>query len=453
MIDNVKTIFWVLTLSLSWLLSLSLAHFQVPSPLNRFIDFFVFLSFFFAVQYVLKLQFPNIIVILGVICSLFAYLIAFSLQALDVNLPYIIWSKLGVGTMFIDGDLQPFGDLAQLTSAVSCARPLILGTDVCDPWGRLLNQNIDVIEIMRLLHLSNLYLVGLVSVIILYLLILNDIVKSRSRSLAVPIFLFTPVTILAIERGNEVITVLLVLSAVTLFKDPKLSVEIFASSLLIIAAIFKLWPIIFVVFFLILMGKNLHRFTICFLLIPVLYWVINFESARKAVISTQSGSPFGVSFGAQLLMSSQLTISSIIEYCIYTVFTLCMVIFLYHRKLNSSWRCEMTHLESTIVTSSVLSYSFIWLGGESFVYRMLALLPALVVLARSYSGPNENSSLLVAFIIASSMTSRLQISIAITSALALFAVYFVCANHARTRKLKLSSTSMTRAQKSTRYIC
>ncbi len=207
------------------------------------------------------------------------------------------------------------------------------------------------------------------------------------------------------------------------------------------------------VFFLILMGKNLHRFTICFLLIPVLYWVINFESARKAVISTQSGSPFGVSFGAQLLMSSQLTISSIIEYCIYTVFTLCIVIFLYHRKLNSSWRCEMTHLESTIVTSAVLSYSFIWLGGESFVYRMLALLPALVVLARSYSGPNENSSLLVAFIIASSMTSRLQISIAITSALALFAVYFVCANYARTRKLKLSSTSMTRAQKSTRYIC
>ena len=449
MIDNVKTIFWLLAFSLSWLLSLSLAHFQEPSTINRFIDFLVFLAVFFAVQYIIKLRFPNIIVIFGVLCSFIAYLIAFSLQTLDVNLPYIIWSKLGVGTMFIDGDLQPFGDLAQLTSAVSCTTPLILGTNVCDPWGRLLNQNIDVIQIMRLLHLSNLYLVGLVSVIILYLLILNDIVKSRSGSLAIPIFLITPVTILAIERGNEIITILLVLSAVTLFKSPKLSVEICATFLLVISAIFKLWPTVFVVLFLILMRKKLRKITIIFLLFPVLYWVINFESARKAVISTQSGSPFGVSFGAQLITSSQLSTSSIIEYCIYTVFTLCIIVALYHRKFNSSWRCDMTMLDSTIVASSVLSYSFVWLGGESFVYRMLSLLPALVVLARSYPRLNEDSSLIVAFIIASSMTARLQISIAITSALALFAVYFVFANYARNLKLKPSLISMTHTQKST----
>ena len=195
-----KTLFWVLTLTLGWFLSLTLAHFQVPNSLNRFIDFIVFLSCFLAIRYIIRLQFPSTIVIIGVTCSLFGYLIALGLHAFDVSLPYMIWSKLGVGTMFIDGNLQPLGDLAQLTSAVSCRSPLVLGTNVCDPWGRLLNQNIDVIEIMRSLHLSNLYLLGLVSVIIFYLLILNSIRNSKSESLAVPIFLITPVTVLAIER-------------------------------------------------------------------------------------------------------------------------------------------------------------------------------------------------------------------------------------------------------------
>jgi hypothetical protein len=305
---------------------------------------------------------------------------------------------------------------------------------------------------MRFLHLSDLYLLGLISVIIFYLLILNDILNNKSENLAVPIFLITPVTILAIERGNEIITILLLLSGITLFKKSKLSAELCGSVLLGISAIFKLWPIIFVVLFLILMRKNLHKITIYFLLIPVVYWMVNFESARTAVTSTQSGSPFGVSFGAKLLISPKLTLPWIIEYCIYTVMTLCLVIILHRRELSSYGRNSFTLLESSVVISSVLSYSLVWFGGESFVYRMLSLLPAVLILARSNPRLKGNSSVLVAFTIACSMTSRLQISIAITGALALFSLYFVWVNFSRVMMLKLRSTSMTFPRNSRRYI-
>jgi hypothetical protein len=200
------------------------------------------------------------------------------------------------------------------------------------------------------------------------------------------------------------------------------------------------------------MRKNLRKIAIYFLLIPVVYWVFNFESARVAVISTQSGSPFGVSFGAKLLISSQLSFSWILEYCIYTLVTLCILIILHRRELHSYGRCNLTLLESSVVASSLLSYSLVWLGGESFVYRMLLLLPAVMILARPNSSPKGNSFVLIAFIIASSMTSRLQVSIAITSALALFSVYFVWNNMSQAAMLKLRSTLTTSPKISTRYI-
>ena len=233
------------------------------------------------------------------------------------------------------------------------------------------------------------------------------------------------------------------LSAITLFRKNRLSAELCGSILLSLSAIFKLWPIIFVVLFLFLMRKNLHKITIFFLLTPLVYWITNFESARTAVTSTQSGSPFGVSFGAKLMISPQLTFPWIIEYCIYTFITLCLMIILYRRELSSYGCCSFTLLESTVVTSSVLSYTFVWLGGESFVYRMLSLLPAVLILARSNPGMKGSSSVLVAFIIACSMTTRLQISIAISSALALFSIYFVCVNFLRMPMLKQSSKSVT----------
>jgi hypothetical protein len=66
---------------------------------------------------------------------------------------YEYWSHFGAGPMKLNGHIFLFGDLAHLTSAAACSSRIEIGVDVCDPWGRLYNQNPLVGKLFRYIHL------------------------------------------------------------------------------------------------------------------------------------------------------------------------------------------------------------------------------------------------------------------------------------------------------------
>jgi hypothetical protein len=93
--------------------------------------------------------------------SVGGFTLGFISMALKHDSIYGIWSHFGAGPMKLNGRNFIFGDLAHLTSAASCSQPLITGTNVCDPWGRLFNQNSDVGKLFRFMDFTNIKLVGL----------------------------------------------------------------------------------------------------------------------------------------------------------------------------------------------------------------------------------------------------------------------------------------------------
>ncbi len=334
------------------------------------------------------------------------------LAHVGISLPYLLFSRLGSYSMFDDGKLVLFGDMTHLTSAASCKLPIEIGTTLCDPWDRSFNQNPDVAKFLDLVGATNHMLLGLLAFLFLVVSMYLLLQKSSPTNPLVWLMSLTPPMILAIDRGNETLTIALICISIYLSKVfPRNSVFYLP---LIIAGIFKIWP--FAVFFLMMaMSKprKLHVFLL--LSLPVsAYILIRNSEFKKISIFTQEGSLLGGSFGWRLLDSPGA----------YSVGVLIMSLLVTglmfkYLPLNLLSQNNYRRDKSWIVSLSI-TYIFLNFSGSHFIYRLIILIPIAILLQ-----VKDESRPLQVLIFISLLTSRMSIVLVSTLAIVLILLILI----------------------------
>jgi hypothetical protein len=164
----------------------------------------------------------------------------------DYTHPYKLFSRLGSYTMFQGKELQLFGDLIHLTSAADCEITPKIGVVLCDPWERVFNQNVDLVSFLKFMHLYDVNVLALGSLAFTFWIIYKLYSIFDVQSIFLWLLLASPPFVLAIDRGNEIITVALISLAIILFKQK--SSLILTSIPLFFAGIFKFWPFLILLF-------------------------------------------------------------------------------------------------------------------------------------------------------------------------------------------------------------
>ena len=227
------------------------------------------------------------------------FLVIIILLALN-NVPslYLLFSRLGSYTMLLDGKPVLFGDLVHLTSATTCENPPLVGTVVCDPWERAFNQNPQVIKVLKFFSIHNSDLFGfflLLFCLIAMLLVLRLIAQERVFAW---ILMLSPPVVLAIDRGNEILTLGLICCAIYMLGRGMY--PLLAIAPIMLAGIFKFWPfliVIFLAFFCQEFSKK-QRLILAFCSLFYLAW--NTNTLYLISKFTQVGDSSGGSFGFAL---------------------------------------------------------------------------------------------------------------------------------------------------------
>ena len=348
------------------------------------------------------------------------FLSCFALLKLGTSTPYYFFSRLGAGSMEINNEYFPFGDLSHLTSAAKCQHPLIIGLVACDPWGREFNQNPSIVHFLKLVNFTNLTVLGL-SIFMVFIFVLSLFVhRFEANVLTLAIFLFSPVVALAVDRGNELLTIAFILGASLCLRSERQFLLSTGVVILFLSCVFKLWPIVFVIFYFIYNRKVLKFPVNAIFLAPLIYWTINFDRIQPMLKSTEPGSPYGVSFGFKLFFSTSLNTKNTI-YLAFLALAIYLVFYLLTREsFNQFKNSYQGNATMTLLAPFFLSFVAIWLVSDSFSYRMIILLPILIILGNSWNQGGNWSQSLSVFILLVVLTSRLAITIAASSALAMY---------------------------------
>lgn len=413
----------ICTLALAWIASLVVPHFQSsPGYFSILLDVAIMIILFFSILALLENQCAQIRVLkFGLLSlSLGGFLLGVIALRMGQPLIYDLWTHFGAGPMRIDGDIFLFGDLAHLTSAVSCLTTIEIGVDVCDPWHRLYNQNILVGEIFRWLQLSDTFAVGLTIFVVFVIATLSATFYLRTKSLEPYLFMLSPVVILAVDRGNELLTTSFILAGI-FFLHQHTNVQQFVGAAFFgCAVVFKLWPILLVVSFLLIHWFRLRIAAKLMLIFIAIYFIANIAGFREIASASQPGSALGASFGFKLFMSSQLSHSQLLLLLLIS----CSITVLLIMKLNNSLEFFMGSSVGQKALPWLLpimsTYFGVWALTESYIYRLVILLPLVLLLSKEEVSKYSWSKLMRASILVTVITSRLPITIAITSALAIY---------------------------------
>jgi hypothetical protein len=411
-----------------WALSLVLPHFQTtPSAAILLLDVVIVCLLGFCGLALLNssLAKSNLLKKAFVLVAIGGFIVGFIGTKLSNSVIYEIWSRFGAGSMKLKDSIFIFGDLAHLTSTTNCPRPITIGTDVCDPWGRLFNQNPDAGELFRKLNFSSLDAIGLFSVLAFVTVFLFSVKYFKVENISPHVVLMTPVFVLAFDRGNEIITITLVMMGIIGLHKNQISPQIIGSAMLFFAAMLKLWPIFLILFLLVYHWTRLKFFTRVVLIIPFIYWGLRVQEIKAIMEATQEGSPFGTSFGLRLFASPQLNPTQIFVLCCIAIGVTTILI-----------KSENLHLDYFLGSKSgaeaiqwvsplMLTYVAIWSSGGSFIYRMVILLPLVLILSSKGIFEHRWSKFAICSILVTLISSRLPVTLAVSSALALYFVYFV----------------------------
>ncbi len=411
-----------------WALALVLPHFQSnPSAAALIADSiitgllgwcgFTVMNSRLSTNKALKLVFTSI--------AIGGFAIGFVWAKFSNSFFYELWSRFGAGTMKINEEVIFFGDLAHLTSAADCLRPITIGTNVCDPWGRLYNQNPDVGDFFRALHFTNTNLVGILATLAFLFVFFFAVKFFMVKSVGPFLILLTPVFVLALDRGNEVTTItLLMIGIIGLHRNQNLP-QMIGALMLFLAVLLKLWPIFFVLFLLLFQWKRLKIMSRVLLITPFFYMGFKFQEIRGIVEATQSGSPFGTSFGLRLFLSSQLNLTQI-SILMFLTLGLGAVLVKHSRLPLIEFMGSDPGIDAMRwVSPLMLTYIAIWASGDSFIYRMLVLLPLVFIMSQQGVFELLWSKIVISAILLTLITSRLPVTTAVSSALALFFIFSV----------------------------
>ena len=410
--SSVKVLLCLVIVFFVWITSLILPHFQPGYSIPFLIlSALLFLVLFFSMRIIPAQNVTLSLFHLRTLGIIFAFeIVLLLLASLKITAPYLFFSRLGSYSMFSNGQLMVFGDLRHLTSVVHCPVEIEVGLNVCDVWGRHFNQNPDVGNFFRLSAFSSAEILGVISTSIFFFVILILLGRyTPSLNLIVTIF-FTPPIVLAIDRGNEIITVSLILLAVLMNDQRKTSNMTLV--FLALASIFKFWPFVLLVSWAILSKAFSNRKVFIILLASFAYLIFHFRDLQQITHETQQGDANGGSFGMGLV--NFLTVYGWVS----IVLILMGTIFL--SKITSDKQESFnTYLRGNpLLVSLMISYLGLFLAGIHFNYRLIILLPISILLWKD----SQNISL-VMFILALMITSRLNIVSVTTPVLFIYFTY------------------------------
>jgi hypothetical protein len=189
---------------------------------------------------------------------------------------------------------------------------------------------------------------------------------------------------------------------------------------LLFAVFFKIWPIYLVFFSLIFQWKLIKNSSKLILFLPFIYLAVKFGELRAIVNATQGGSPFGTSFGLSLFANSQLNTIQLAILVTTTLMVTLTLIGLGSQPFESFIKSNSGQKTIPWVLPLMLTYCAVWATGESFIYRMVILIPLVLILSGEEVSDFRWSRITVAAILVASITSRLPITISATSGLALY---------------------------------
>jgi len=366
-------------------------------------------------------------------------IIAFGSLIIGKPAIYEKWVSLGSGTMYLEGKVAVFGDLTHLTSAAKCEYPIIVGTYVCDPWLRFFNQNPIVAAFLKAINLTNVFRIGILSLTLLCIILFAVINTLEIKSIVPYIMLMTPVSILAIDRGNEVITLIFILIGLFSLHTKSTIRQTMGALSLFFACIFKLWPIVLVFFTLIFFWKRINLIPKCILVLSLFYWIPQIDIALKMLKATNSGSPFGRSFGLQLIWDLTWPITSF-NYGVAIIF-LSLSLLLTYVILSKSSLKQFSLSTSGVATlysliPVMLTFSLIWALGDSYIYRMILLFPVVLLLGQFKFTEFAFPNFLLSAILVTCIMSLTPLVLVVTSALALFFVYLTVTTVLAQRNMK-----------------
>lgn len=410
----------------AWTLGLVLPHFQPdPNFLNLLLDSFVVMVIAYSLWSVMNIAFLNSLKVsyLLTASSVVLFLSSYLLLRLGNATLYYLWSHLGSGTMEFDGRLFPFGDLVHFTAAATCVSGIKIGVSACDPWQRAFNQNPDIPRVIDFIGLTNVGLLGTGSYLFLTLLLVLIIWKRNLRNIAFIIFIVSPPFILAVDRGNEVISIWLILLGLISLESRNKYIKCFVIIFLPAAAMFKLWPVLLIALLGLYANKANRKYVLIAFAISAGYWLISLSNIPKILSATQNGSPHGVAFGLKLFFSDQLSLVNLGFLIILALFIVFIWVSALGPSLAKSFKTSVHEPVLTILIPTLLTYVGIWFFTDSFIYRMLILLPALLMLISQDLASLPWSRGLVLLILVTVLSSKLAVTIAISSSLALVILF------------------------------
>lgn len=353
------------------------------------------------------------------------FLISILLKQLGFSKVYALWCRLGADPMVLKEKIFVFGDLEHLTSAASCKRAISNGIVICDPWGRLFNQNPLVGNIFRKLHFTNSLLIGFVSSLILMFVLCRAARFLEIQNSWIFVSFLSPVFVLALDRGNEIITLCLITLGVYFLLGKRAWSQYLGAFFLISASIFKLWPMFLLIGIILFLKKSYSRLVLTFLGAGIIYWILITPTVLQMIQATQQGSPFGLSFGLKLFWDSRLSSVQIGFLLTVTLSLLLLMIYLGNSSLRPFLKLGQQMVLFPWVLIFMFTYIAIWLFGNSFIYRLIILIPLLFLLSSKQFHNFAWAQFGVALIMTCLMVVRLPIGLSVTGALALYFIYVI----------------------------
>jgi hypothetical protein len=184
-----------------------------------------------------------------------------------------------------------FLDLAHLVDAANCNASVSPGQVVCDRLDRTFNQNPLWVEAMRpLLRQVDLQLLGLLlGLCFITGAALLATTRRSAHVLAIPM-LFSPSVALAIERGQPDLFVwLLAIPGVLLLSRSRTWFNVIGVALLVAATILKVFPVLLLLPFLVLPGRQRRLVSAAGVGVTFFYWLALRDLLSTMLASTQRG--------------------------------------------------------------------------------------------------------------------------------------------------------------------
>ena len=406
---------------LGWFAALFLPHFQnsfnaIMITLQLLISIFLLHSFKFYTTIGFNFSESIIKYIYFLICI--THLTALILATLNMNALYISWNRLGAGTMFQGKNLFYWGDLAHIFSAVNCRDEVIIGQNACDPWSRPFNQNPHIIKFLELSNITSLFIVGLISTLIFYIIYFKIVLMDSKNHLQYIIFLISPPIILALDRGNEIITFNFMIIGLYFLQKNTWTQSVGAISLAL-ASFYKLWPVVLILLILLFAWKNLQFGPKVFMGLAIFYWILNFSNATKMVNYTDIGSPLGLSFGLKHFLNGSMPVQ--INFILsFSTILITLRYFYLIREFGVEFTSNL--FAQKIFLSLIITYISLWFFGTNYVYRLIILVPISLYISIFLSTKRMRAELLALFLLIF-LTSRLTITNVFTSSLALIFIF------------------------------